>query len=92
VVIAKNEFEAWFVAAANSLAMAGKLAPGTRAHPDPESVRNAKGWLGECMGRRYSETIDQPAFAAVFDLVSGRSAPSFQKLEREVERLLRVTR
>jgi hypothetical protein len=91
VVMANNEFEAWFLAAAESLAVAGKLAHGTSSHPDPESVRDAKGWLSAHMSRRYSETIDQPAFAAGFDLASGRSTPSFLKLEREVEWLLRAT-
>ena len=89
VVLATREFEAWFLAAAESLAAAGKLAAGTVAPPDPESVNDPKGWLGQRMGSRYSEPRHQPALAAMFDLVAARSAPSFAKLEREVDRLLR---
>lgn len=89
VVVAKNEFEAWFLAAAESLADAGRLSRGTVAHADPESVQDPKSWLGQRMGRRYSETNDQPAFAAIFDLIAARRCDSFDKLVRDVERLLR---
>jgi hypothetical protein len=40
-------------------------------------------------GLRYSETLDQPALAAVFDLEAARQrCPSFHKFCRDVERLL----
>lgn len=84
VVVANNEFEAWFVAAAASLSVAGKLQPGTAPHPTPESVQDAKGWLSERMGRRYSPTTDQASFAALCDLRAAASCPSFAKLLREM--------
>ncbi len=84
VVVANNEYEAWFVAAARSLAIAGKLPPGTEAHPDPETVRDPKGWLRDRMGRRYSEPLDQAAFSALMDLDAARGCPCFDKLVREV--------
>jgi len=37
---------------------------------------------------RYAETLDQPAFAALFDLRAARRADSFMKCCREVARLL----
>lgn len=84
VVLAKREFEAWFLASAPSLVAAGKLPVGTHAPVDAEAVADPKGWLSDAMGRRYSETIDQPAFAAMFDLQAARGCPSFDKLAREV--------
>jgi hypothetical protein len=52
-------------------------------------VRGAKGWLNARMPRGYSPTIDQPALTAVFDLEQARTAPSFDKLIRELTQLLR---
>lgn len=88
VVLAMHEFEAWFVAAAPSLVAAGKLAPGTLPPDDAETIVDAKGWLSRAMGRRYIETIDQPSFAATFDLTEARLSPSFDKLVREIASLL----
>lgn len=90
VVLAKQEFEAWFLAAVPSLVACGKLPAATQQPDDPESVRDAKGWLGRAMGRRYSETVDQPAFAALFDWSSARAASSLDKFVRDVLRLIAV--
>jgi predicted GTPase len=51
------------------------------APDDPESIRGAKEWLTRHMerGRSYSETLDQPSFAARFDLQAARALPSFSK-------------
>jgi hypothetical protein len=67
VVLAKMEFESWFIAAAESIAGHSSLPPGLCAPADPESIRDAKGWLQKAMppGRKYSETIDQPSLAQV---------------------------
>lgn len=60
VVIANREFEAWFLAGARSLqgrrGLAGDIEPPT----DPESVRDAKGWLSARTGRAhsYKPTVD----------------------------------
>lgn len=89
VVIANHEFEAWFMAAAASLVAAGKLLPDSSAPPDPEAIRDAKGWLGERMGRRYSAVVDQPSFAGLIDLLAARGSRSFTKLERVLEVLTR---
>ena len=87
VVLAHREYEAWFLAAADSLAGHRDLSSGTTAHADPESVRNAKGWLTDRMpsGRAYQATRDQPAFSKMFDLDQARrGAPSFDKMWRTV--------
>ncbi len=39
-------------------------------------------------GQRYRQTLHQPAFTAIFDLNAARSAPSFDKLWRDVTALL----
>jgi hypothetical protein len=88
VVLAVREFEAWFLAAAGSLAGQRGLAADVGPPADPEAVADAKGWLSGRMRTRYSETIDQPAFAATFDLVAARTCPSFEKLAREVGAML----
>lgn len=89
IVLANREYESWFIAAADSLR-------GVRGVPDdqeipnhPEGIRGAKEWLKDRMGR-YSETADQPALSARFDLQSARRSPSFDKLWREVEHLIAV--
>ncbi len=87
VVLAQREFEAWFVAAASSLAAAGKLTAGTEPPAHAETIADAKGWLTKAMGGRYSETIDQPAFAQLFDLDAARACGSFAKLWRDFTRL-----
>lgn len=90
-VLANKEFEAWFLAAASSLAGYGGIDESIARPSDPEAVRDAKGWLSARMprGRPYRETLHQAAFTAVFDLDAARSASSFDKLWRDVESLIR---
>jgi hypothetical protein len=45
VVIAKREFESWFLAAAESLRGNRGLATDLNPPPDPETIRGAKEWL-----------------------------------------------
>ena len=90
VVIAKNEFEAWFLAAAESLRGQRGLKNDIHTPSDPEAVRDAKGWLDRRMenNESYSETTDQPALAALFDIEQARQADSFDKCYRDIVRLL----
>ena len=89
VVLAKREFEAWFLAAIESLAGSRGLLAGLKAPPDPEGVRGAKEWLTEHMefGCTYRETLDQPALAARLSLHAARRADSFDKFYRDMVRL-----
>jgi hypothetical protein len=93
VVLARREYEAWFLAAAESLRGHRGL-PDNLAHPaDPEGIRDAKGWLRSHMprNRKYTETTDQPALTDRFDLDLARSrSPSFDVCFQEIERLLRA--
>jgi hypothetical protein len=91
VVFAKREFEAWFLAGASSLAGKRGMSTNLAAPPSPEEERGAKQWLTKQMegSRAYKETLDQPALADVLDLDQARAgSPSFDKLCREVERLI----
>jgi hypothetical protein len=70
VILAKMEFEAWFLAAAESLRGQCGLPDNLEPPPDPEAIRGTKEWLSNRMlpGRSYVETTDQPAFTEIFDM------------------------
>lgn len=86
VVLAYKEYEAWFIAAAESLRGKRRLTESLEMISDPEQIRDAKGWLSYRMpnNRPYSEIRDQPALTALFDIQSARRANSFDKCYREV--------
>jgi hypothetical protein len=89
VVLAKREYEAWLIAAASSIAGHRGLPANLVPPPDPESIRDAKGWLAERMeAGNYSPTTDQTALTTVFDMGAARAADSFDKLWREIMRIL----
>ncbi len=87
VVLAKAEYEAWFLAAGSSIH--GLHGLDISASPaDPEAVRGAKEWLTARMpcGQPYDPILHQAAFTAVFDLdAARRGAPSFDKMWRDVQ-------
>ncbi len=89
-VLAKREYEAWFLAAAESLAGHRGIDAAAVSPADPETVASPKRWLSQHMqsGWSYRETLDQPALTAVFDLATARRAPSFDKLWRDLSTLL----
>ena len=89
VVLAKAEYESWFLAAA-SLAGHRGIDEAASPPPDSEAIRDAKGWLSARMppGRSYRETLHQAALTARFDLDSARAAPSFDKMWRDLASLL----
>jgi hypothetical protein len=90
VVLAKREFEAWFLAAAESLQGTRGLRGDLESPCDPEGIRGAKEWLSERMegNRHYVETLDQPALAARFSIEEARRSASFDKCYREVVHLI----
>ncbi|GAB1391534.1 MAG: hypothetical protein AMXMBFR78_21610 [Rubrivivax sp.] len=87
VVIAQREYEGWFLAAAESIAGARGLDEGITAPGDPDSIRDAKGWLSQRMGNgRYHEVSDQPALSAVFDIEqASQRSRSLRKLVKAVD-------
>jgi hypothetical protein len=87
VVLAKHEFEAWFLASLESLCGRRGLPDQIDELPDPEAIGDAKGYLTRLMPGTcaYSETGDQPALADVFDMQTARKrSDSFDKLFREM--------
>ncbi len=93
VVLAHREYEAWFLAAAESLAGKRNLKPDLSAPANPENIRDAKGWLCKQMPetKKYSPTVDQAPFSQGFDLELARTrSRSFQKLWKEVETILQA--
>lgn len=90
VVLAKHEFEAWFLAAIESLGGQRGLRDQLPPVPNSESIRDAKRFLTRNMpgSQAYSETADQPAMSALFDIQLARTrSDSFDKCCREVRRL-----
>lgn len=93
VVLAKREFEAWFLASIESLRGKRGIPHNACFKRDPELPRDAKRHLSELMegDRHYLETIDQPSLADGFDLQACRNrCPSFRKFERDVKSLFNV--
>jgi hypothetical protein len=91
VILAHREYETWFVAAAESLAGKRGLRVDLSAPDDPESIRDAKGWLREnSVGQvRYRPTQDQAALSHSFDLhLAYERSRSFRKLRSAIEALV----
>lgn len=82
VVLANREYEAWFIAAAESLHGQRGFAFDPGEAIDPEAPRDAKGWIKARMGGRvYGEITDQPAFSASMNLQQAFDrSRSFRKL------------
>jgi hypothetical protein len=94
VVLAKPEFETWFLAAATSLRDHQGLSQTMLPPDDPEEISGAKEWLRKQMpdNRKYSETIDQIELTRYFDLNAARQTPSFDKLCRDIAFLVEQLR
>ena len=88
VVLAKCEYEAWFLASLPSLGGRRGLPSELPEVADPEAIRGAKEYLTRIMPGKYSPRGDQPALTAMFDMDLARQhSPSFDKCYREIERL-----
>jgi hypothetical protein len=85
VVMAHREYEAWFLAAIESLRGVRGIRPDAVSHHEPEAPRGAKWHLEQRMarGRSYSETADQAALSARLDLAAVyRRCRSFKRMVR----------
>lgn len=90
VVLAQREYEAWFIAAAASLRGLQGLSDTLTPPANPEEITGAKEWLRKNMlrNRKYDPPLDQPELTRHFDLQSALVCRSFDKLYRDVARLL----
>jgi hypothetical protein len=85
VVIARHEYEAWFLAAAESLRSHADIRDDATAPADPEARRDAKGALEAMMCESYKETRHQVAFSALMDLRAAHDrSRSFRRMVNAV--------
>ncbi len=92
VVIAKRMYETWLVAGAEGLIEHGEI-DASPIPENPESMGSPKRWLSQRMHRLggYGETADMKRLTGRFSIRQARRrAPSFDKLCRELARLLRL--
>jgi hypothetical protein len=87
IAVANREFEAWYLAGIESLAGKHGISSTVKPPPDPEGIRDAKGWLGSQMGS-YSPTVHQEKFAAILDLRLARASQSFARFYDRVSELI----
>jgi hypothetical protein len=84
VALAYREYETWFIAAIRSLRGQWGLRADLSPPTDAESIRNAKGWLGDRMDGGYDPVTHQIAFTRAFDLEEARSLASFDRFYRRL--------
>jgi Domain of unknown function (DUF4276) len=92
-ILANGEYETWFVAAAESLDSYLDLPAGFQGLEAPEESGLGKGSIKRHFKEtKHSETQDQPAMTKAMNLAlcRGRS-PSFDKLCRDLEKLMQST-
>ncbi|MDO5103553.1 MAG: DUF4276 family protein [Lautropia sp.] len=92
-VLANREYEAWFLAAAQSLNGVHGFAIPVDEIVDAEKPRNAKRWMEKHIHDEvYDEVKDQPAFTAHFNLQQAfDNSRSFRKLCTEWAQHVRKT-
>ncbi len=93
-VIAHREYEAWFLAAIESLRGYRGVLDDAEPHLNPENPRGAREQLEARMqaDASYLATTDQPAFSAKFSLSDAyRRSRSFRKLASSFGRLVSST-
>lgn len=90
VVLAKKEYEAWFLACVESLRERRGISATAVYEKAPEDVRGTKAALESLMesGGKYLETSDQAALTAVADwAMAHKRSRSFRKMVKEARRL-----
>jgi Domain of unknown function (DUF4276) len=93
VVLAKREFESWFLASAESLRGHRGLRKDLNSPEHPEEIPGAKEWLCDhTVTGTYASTVDQASLTYALDLALARRAPSFDKCYREISLLLETLR
>lgn len=85
IAVAVREYEAWFLAAIESLRGHGGVSGDAVFDGEPERPRDAKGVLATRMTESYRETLHQARFSAVMDLAQARGrSPSFAAFEADL--------
>jgi len=89
VILARREYETWFLAAAESLRGVCGLPADLSAPADSESIRDAKGWLSGKMPVPYNEPEHQPKMTDAFDFELAKQCQSFNRGFEKLEDFLR---
>jgi hypothetical protein len=84
VALAFREYETWFMAALESLRGVHGLDLHAISPADPETTRDAKGWIGRLMPHGYDPITDQLPFTNALNLAAARRIPSFDRLYRKI--------
>jgi|SRR5579862_7949588 len=93
VVLAKREFESWFLASAESLRGRRGLPPDLTSPDRPEEIAGAKEWLSSRIpGGAYASTVDQASLTHALDFTLARRAASFDKCYRDIILILETLR
>ncbi len=96
VVLANREFEAWYLAAHRRMKARGQFLAEERFPTgfDFENPRDCKGRVKKCLGRSYSETVDQKELAKHigFGSYMAKHCRSFDKLLRDLEKIAKTAR
>lgn len=93
VVVAVREYEAWFLAAIESLRSHKSVSDNAAYAGDPEEPRNAKLALEKCMTESCDSIRHQPAFNAHLDIAAAAArAPSLQRFIEAIETIVRQAR
>jgi hypothetical protein len=92
VVLARREYETWFITAAPSLRGRRGLPQDLDTPPAAERIRDAKGWLGARMNVPYDPVIHQLEFTKEFDLEQARANRSFDRFYLRIHSFLKGDR
>ena len=84
VALAYREYETWFLTAARSLSGINGLPEDLDPPSDPDSIRDAKGWLSDRMNVPYDAPTHQLQFTRVFDLDTANRNHSFRRFRQRV--------
>lgn len=84
VVLAYREYETWFLAAARSLRGVCGLPVDLEPPVDPESVRDAKGWLSAKMKVPYNAPVHQPRLTDAIAFEEALAVDSFARAMRKL--------
>jgi hypothetical protein len=88
IVIARHEYEAWFLAAAEFLRSHPSIHDDAKAPEDPEGKRDAKTQLRGIMNESDKETLHQAKFTAVMDLnLAVERSRSFRRMVSAIRSL-----
>jgi hypothetical protein len=88
IVIAYPEYEAWFLAAIDSLTSHPAVRDDAKPPASPEGKRDAKGELKQMMLESYHETLHQVKFSTIMDLKTAeRNSRSFRRMVHAVRLL-----